>query len=148
MRDFGRFFLPCYVTSAIYALQRYCTRNLKKKNIPRKETARPQSQFLHSYMCELFIYFHNRLFGCNKLVGPIRRINNSLTDVWIRKLGTRPRTARSLISGNAYFESSLQCAIGSQLMSSSCQGGRYGPARQAVRTIHHSINHTCRVLPS
>jgi hypothetical protein len=30
------------------------------KNIPRKETARPQSQFLHSYICERIIYSHDR----------------------------------------------------------------------------------------
>ncbi len=30
------------------------------KNIPNKETARPQSQFLHSYICERFIYSHDR----------------------------------------------------------------------------------------
>ncbi len=27
---------------------------------PRKETARPQSQFLHARICERFIYYHNR----------------------------------------------------------------------------------------
>ncbi len=29
-------------------------------NIPRTETARPQSKFLHSCFCERFIYFHDR----------------------------------------------------------------------------------------
>ena len=29
-------------------------------NIPRNETARPRSQFLHSYICEQFIYSHDR----------------------------------------------------------------------------------------
>ncbi len=28
-------------------------------NIPRNETARPHSQFLHSYICERFIYSHD-----------------------------------------------------------------------------------------
>ncbi len=31
-----------------------------KKNTPRKENARPQSQFLHSYICERFIYSHDQ----------------------------------------------------------------------------------------
>jgi hypothetical protein len=35
-------------------------------------------------------------------------------------------------------------AISSQL-GSSCHGNRYGTARQAVRTLHYSPNHTCRV---
>jgi hypothetical protein len=30
-----------------------------EKNIPRWETARPQPQFLHSYICARFIYFHD-----------------------------------------------------------------------------------------
>jgi hypothetical protein len=28
-------------------------------------------------------------------------------------------------------------------LSSSCRGSRYGPPGQALRTIHHSTNHTC-----
>jgi hypothetical protein len=31
-----------------------------KANIPRNETVQPQSQFLLSYFCERFIYFHYR----------------------------------------------------------------------------------------
>ncbi len=31
-----------------------------EKNIPRKETSRTQSQFLHSYICERIIYSHDR----------------------------------------------------------------------------------------
>ncbi len=41
------------------------------------------------------------IFGCSKY--------KSITDVWIWKLGTRPLTACSLITGNTKFESSLQC---------------------------------------
>ncbi len=31
-----------------------------KTNVPRKGTARPQSQFLHSCFCKRFIYYHDR----------------------------------------------------------------------------------------
>jgi hypothetical protein len=47
VRDFGKFFLPYYVTSVRYALQRNYTENWREKN-SRKETARPQSQFLQA----------------------------------------------------------------------------------------------------
>ncbi len=48
----------------------------RKKNTPRKETARPQSQFLYSYICERFIYSHDRCtysaagkYICEPIVG-------------------------------------------------------------------------------
>ncbi len=48
-------------------------------NIPRNETARPQSQFLHSCFCELFKYFPRLvcLFCCRKIGGPIVGIYKS-----------------------------------------------------------------------
>ena len=64
------------------------------KNIPRKETVRLQSQFLNSYICERFIHIFPRsvcLFCCRKIGGPIVEIYKSLTQIWMCKLGLRPR---------------------------------------------------------
>ncbi len=41
------------------ALQTHNTEN-SKTNIPRKGNARPQSQLPHSWVCERFIYSHDR----------------------------------------------------------------------------------------
>ncbi len=63
-------------------LQSYCTENWKK-NIPRKETARPQSQFVQSCICERFYIFPRSvcLVGCSKIGGPIPVIYKSTTDL-------------------------------------------------------------------
>ncbi len=42
-------FTPCRTVPKIF-----------ETNIPRNETARPRSQFLHSWICERFIYYHDR----------------------------------------------------------------------------------------
>jgi hypothetical protein len=47
----------------LYILSKISYNMLYRKfdtNIPRNETARPRSQFLHSCICERFIYFHDR----------------------------------------------------------------------------------------
>ncbi len=51
-------------------------------NIPRKGTARPQSQFLHSCFCERFIHSHDRsaYSATGKNVDPIVGTYKSLTD--------------------------------------------------------------------
>ncbi len=51
-------------------------------NIPRKEIARPQSQFPHSCVCQQFIYYQDRSEKClnHKICGPILGIYKSLTD--------------------------------------------------------------------
>ncbi len=51
-----------------------------RQNIPRHETARPQSQFLHSCFCDRFIFPRLVcLFCCRKTGGPIVEIYISLT---------------------------------------------------------------------
>ncbi len=55
------------------------------------------------------------LFCCSKIGGPIVAIYKSLTDTWMWKLGTRPR---SFISRNTQIESSLQCGRASILYTS------------------------------
>jgi hypothetical protein len=69
-------------------------------NIPRKETARLQSQFLHLCFCAWAIYIFPRsvcLFCCRKIGGLIMGIYKSLTGRWKWKLGLKPH---SFISGN------------------------------------------------
>jgi hypothetical protein len=78
--------------------------------IPRNETVRPHyfqnriimfclpiSTFM--YLCEQFIYSPRSvcLFSCSQIGIPILEIHKSLTDTWIKELGTR---SRSFIFGN------------------------------------------------
>ncbi len=59
-----------------------------EKNILRKGIARPQSQFLHSSICERFIYSQDRSsYSAAGICGPILGIYKSLTDTWMWKLG-------------------------------------------------------------
>ncbi len=51
--------------------------------IPRNETARPSSQFLHSCICERSVH----LLFCSKVGGPIVGIYKSLTDILMQELG-------------------------------------------------------------
>ncbi len=56
----------------------YTARNQYRKfetHIPRKGTARPQSHFPHSRVCERFLYSHDRsaYFCCRKILGLRRR---------------------------------------------------------------------------
>jgi hypothetical protein len=62
-------------------LQRQYPQN-SKKNIPRNETARPQSQFHHSCFCERFYIFPRSvsLLCCRKIGGPIVKIYKSITN--------------------------------------------------------------------
>jgi hypothetical protein len=81
--------------------------------IPRNETARPRSQFLHSCNCERFIYFQGSvcLFGCSKLGRPILGMYKSLTDTLSGNWETEHYNSvleitrpRSFISGNTKIE--------------------------------------------
>ncbi len=72
------------------ALQRHLKQRKFETNIPRNETARPQSQFLHSTLCELkYIPWSVCLVCCRKINGPIVGIFKSLTETWMWKLGLR-----------------------------------------------------------
>ncbi len=55
---------PCsYISCFVQQPPRYWICTLQRKShlaVPRKEVARPQSQFPHSCVCERFIYSHNR----------------------------------------------------------------------------------------
>jgi hypothetical protein len=62
-------------------------------NIPRKGTARLQSQFIHACFCEQFIYFSDRSAY-------------SAAGMW--KLGLRPHNS---FSGNIKIQISLQCTV-------------------------------------
>ncbi len=89
--------------------------------IPRNQTARPQSQFPHSCICERFTIFPPwvYLFSCNRIGRPIVGICKSLTETWMWKLGLRPL---SLISGNTYFWEYLFRVFG--IVSLQCGGAR------------------------
>ncbi len=56
-------------------------------------------QYSHASVC---------LFCCRKICGPIREINNSLTDTWMWKLGLRLRNS---FSANTSMGFSLQFAL-------------------------------------
>ena len=78
-------------------------------NIPRNETARPRPQFLHPCICERFINSHDRSANQYRNIGGrIVGIYKSLTGIGMQKLGMTPR---SFISGNIYFEPSVQCDV-------------------------------------
>jgi hypothetical protein len=67
-----------------------------KTTIPRNETARPRSQFLHLCICKRYTIFSRSiyLFCCSNKGGPIESweyITRSHTDTM--KLGTRPRVS-------------------------------------------------------
>jgi hypothetical protein len=74
--------------------------------IPRNQTARPQSLFLHSYSTQYLwaIYMFPRtvcLFCCSQIGRPIMGLYKSLTDIWMWKLELRPR---SFLCGNTLFQ--------------------------------------------
>jgi hypothetical protein len=73
-------------------------------NIPRNETARPRSQFLHLCISERFIYYQVRsdYFAAARWSDRGNKYINK--DTCMRKLGTRPR---SFISGNTSIGSCL-----------------------------------------
>ncbi len=70
-----------------------------RNKYPRKEIARPQSQFSHLCVCERFIYSHVRsaYSAAGKYCGHILGIYKLLTDTWSWKLVLRPRNS---LSGN------------------------------------------------
>ncbi len=82
-----------------FILPRFPVRNAKTKhrnfetNIPRKGISGSQSQFLHSCVCEWFIYIPT--IGLPNLLEeicrPILGLCKSLIDTWMLKLGLRPR---------------------------------------------------------
>ncbi len=98
---------------------------------PRKEIARPQSQFSHSCACERFIYSQEWVHRCiflHRKGRPIVGIYKSLTDTWMWKLGLRLRNS---FSWNICFKFSVLClySVVSALMdmalalvSRSCKG--------------------------
>ncbi len=78
-----------------------------KTNIPRKETARPRSQFLHSCICErLYIPTISPQTQYSKIGGQIVGRNKSLTDTRMQTLGRRPC---SFTSGN--IVSNFRCRV-------------------------------------
>ncbi len=80
-------------------------RDCRKKN-------RTRSQCLHSYICDRFIYSHNRsayLAGAKYVDRSWEFINRSQ----MYKYGNWEQS-RSLIFGNTYFDSSLQCTLKEQ----------------------------------
>ena len=67
--------------------------------IPRKGTAQPQFQILHSCFCVQYIYIFSRsvcIFCCRKIGGLMVRIYKPLTDTGMWKLGLRPRSSFSV----------------------------------------------------
>jgi hypothetical protein len=75
------------------ALQR--TNTVFETSIPRKGIARLQSQFPHSFVCERFIYSHDRSpILLQEICGLILGIYKSLTDTWMWKLGLRQRNSQ------------------------------------------------------
>ncbi len=78
----------------------------KFEDIPRKGIARPQSQFLHSFVCERYPQDRSAYSAAGKYVfGPILWWYKSLTYTWMWKLGLR---ARNSLSGNMLMGFSLQ----------------------------------------
>ncbi len=80
--------------------------------VPRNETAPPHSKFLHSCICERFMYMYIPTIApqtqYNKIGGLIAGIYKSLTDAGMQKLGIR---LHNFISGNICFEFSEQCTV-------------------------------------
>ncbi len=86
------------------------TKMQRKSNlcILRKGIAWPQYQFPHSYLCERFTYIFPgsvNIFFCRKGT-PLVGIYKKLTDIWMWKLGLRPRNS---FPGNMCFEFSILC---------------------------------------
>jgi hypothetical protein len=79
------------------ALQRYCPENWEKIFRERKLHGLSPSFYIHISVSNLFILTIDLPIWLQQNKGPILGIYKSLTDVWIWKLGTRPR---SLIPGN------------------------------------------------
>jgi hypothetical protein len=88
----------------------YCKCRKFESIVPRNETARPHSKFLHSCICERVMYMYIPTIApqtqYSKIGGPIEGIYKSLTDAWMQKLGIR---LHNFISGNICFEFSVQC---------------------------------------
>ncbi len=58
-----RTLMPCYVIMYLYIVLLHSKSTLQTRSnlcIPRNETAQSRSQFPHSWICERFIYSHNR----------------------------------------------------------------------------------------
>ncbi len=91
--------------------------------IPRKEIARPQSQFrMHVSVSDLCIpRIGPNIFLCSRIGRPIVGIYKSLTDTWMWKLGLRPRNS---FSGNICFKFSVLC-----ICSTSKKSGRKSSPR-------------------
>jgi hypothetical protein len=85
----------------------HCTEN-SQKIIPRNETARPCSQFLHSYICDRFIYSQDRsaYFAVLSLQTDHWNILIAHRYMNVINIETRPR---NFLSGNICFEFSEQC---------------------------------------
>jgi hypothetical protein len=90
------FHLVYYLVKLIYPADTHCNAKTHYRkceaNIPRKETARLQSQFLHSCFCERVILYipltgQPILLQPRKIGGPNVGIYRSLTDTWMWKLG-------------------------------------------------------------
>jgi hypothetical protein len=79
-------------------------------NILRNETARPSfpKSYIHVSVSDLYIFSRSVcLFVCSKIGELIVGVHKLLTDTWMWKGGTRPR---SFMSGNISIGSSLQCS--------------------------------------
>jgi hypothetical protein len=75
---------------------------------PEKELRRP-SVPIFTFMCLWAIYIFPgsvQIFSCSRIGRPIMGIYKSVTDIWMWKLGMRPR---SFFSGNICFEFTVLC---------------------------------------
>ncbi len=93
--------------------QRTGFRTLQRKSdfmYPGIETARPQSQCLHSCICDLYIPTRSvHLFSSSRIGKSIVGIYISLTETWTKELGLRPRSSFLGIFVSNLVVLSLQC---------------------------------------
>ncbi len=96
-------------SSFYYALQIHCTKNLKLIFPERKLRGLVPNLYIHVSVSDSCTPTIGPQTQYSKIGGPIEGIYKSITDTWIQKLGTRPRSFHVFISGNICFEFSVQC---------------------------------------
>jgi hypothetical protein len=112
-------------------------------NIPRKEIARPQSQFPQSCVCDRSIYYHNRsaYSTAGKHVDWSWEYIKSRTDTWMWKLKLRPPNSFSLKYINGIFD-----AV--QFISVSREGWEDGRGEElAALPVQQADPHPAHPLP-